>query len=182
MMTDLGIYSWYLECDKKLAILILERIILSIRIQNKLTTFFMVRFRKEAGYAISLCFNNKIRHIKINSREKSDAVEYSIDNERYFSSIVELVNFFSNHTLAEYFSDINSNLGKPYRQVLPDPNQLCLSNNEYFPAQNYLENKNQEIWLKKGHLYFLLEEFEYWSYVFDTNGLLGYVPKNLLKN
>ena len=182
MQTDLGIYSWYLEGDKKLAMVILERVILSIRVQDKTTTFFMVRFRKEAGYAISICFNNKIKHIKINAAIKSGTVDYTIDNERFFRSIVDLVNFFLENSLVEYFSDIKSNLGKPYREVLPDPAHLFLSKNEYFPGENYLENKNQEIWLKRGHFYFYLEEFEHWCYVFDTDGLLGYVPRNLLKN
>jgi len=82
----------------------------------------------------------------------------------------------------EYFSDIDSSLGKPYRSILPNPSNFFISIKEYLPENNYLENKNQEILLKKGETYFLLEEFEYWCYVFDSNGLLGYVPKKLLKN
>lgn len=171
--TDLDMYSWYLECDKKLALLILERIQF---LTNQESAFFMVRFRRESGYAISICFNRKMKHIKINSKNN----EYTIDNYRYFVSIDELVNFFMTNSLFDYFSDINTCLGKPYREILPEPVYSVMSANDYIPSQDYLENKNQEILLKKGHVYFFLQEFEHWSYVFNTEGLLGYVPKELL--
>lgn len=175
--TELEMYSWFLECDKKLALVILDRI--QIFSMSKVP-FFMVRFRKEAGYAISLCFNSKIRHIKINTIIKNDLVHYSIDNHRYFESIVELIDFFIKNSLVTYFPDINTTLGKPYREVLPEPSYWIVSQNDYSPVGDYLESKNQEILVKKGYDYFILKEYEYWIYVFNSDGLLGYVPNHLL--
>ena len=175
--TELEIYSWYLECDKNLALVILDRI------QNfsmSKVTFFMVRFRKEAGYAISISLNNKIRNIKINPIIKNDMIYYSIDNHRYFKSITELINFFIKNSLVTYFPDIDTTLGKPYREVLPEPSYWIISPNDYSPDGDYLESKNQEILVKKGSEYFVLQEYEHWVYVFNSDGLLGYVPKHLL--
>ncbi len=63
--------------------------------------------------------------------------------------------------------------------MLPEPLHKVVSRNEFVPPSEE-ENKNQEIRLHKGGLYFFLQEFEHWSYVFDENGLLGFVPKNML--
>ncbi len=78
-LNDLEAYSWYLNCDKKTAVIILERIRL---LTNTDVPFFMVRFRNEAGHAITVCFDGKIKHIRINSVVKLNGLQHTIDNNR----------------------------------------------------------------------------------------------------
>ncbi len=177
LLSDLEVYSWYLECDKKLALVIMDRIFL---LTNSEAPYFMVRFRKDAGHAITVCFEGKVKHIRINSVARLKSVEYTIDNSLYFASIVELIDYYMQNSLVEYFKDIDTSLGMPYREMLPEPVFRVVSPSEYAPEGDYLESRNQEIWLRRGCAYFYLQEFEHWSYVFNADGLLGYVPKKLL--
>jgi len=65
--------------------------------------------------------------------------------------------------------------------LLPEP-VFKVSKNEYRAAEgdDSLDSRNQEIGLRQDGVYFYLQEFEHWSYVFDEDALLGYVPKDLL--
>ena len=82
MHKGLAVYSWYLECDKKLALVIMERIRLLVN-REAAAPYFMVRFRRETGHEITVCFDGKVKHVRVNCVGKVNGrLEYTIDNSR----------------------------------------------------------------------------------------------------
>jgi guanine nucleotide exchange factor VAV len=134
---DLDEYPWFSPVDRNTADLILNRI-------HHLSTIFMVRFRQDGGYAISIKYNGTVDHIKINATDNIpinltnttvstddngpatsttiniDSQLFSID-QRNFSSIQGLVNFYKQNLLQENFPQLETTLGTAYREALPKP-------------------------------------------------------------
>uniref|UniRef100_A0A673ZNI5 Vav guanine nucleotide exchange factor 1 n=1 Tax=Salmo trutta TaxID=8032 RepID=A0A673ZNI5_SALTR len=73
---------------------------------------FLVRQKDGGEFAISLKFNMDIRHIKITSTEGL----YRINEKKAFKGLIELVEFYQQHSLKEYFKDVDTTLQTPFNQ------------------------------------------------------------------
>ncbi|CAF0764371.1 unnamed protein product [Brachionus calyciflorus] len=186
-------YQWYSPVDRYLADAILSRI------ANDLTeTIFMVRCRNEGGYAISIKHKGLIDHIKINihdiknfpltspiivsDSDESDSFThvYCIDQQHNFNSLVALVNYFSVHSLKDNFPQLETSLGIPFRKVLPPYISTGIARHDYNPSMNP-NNGGEQIDLKVGRKYFVLnKEANGWWRVYNSEGLIGYVPGSYL--
>ena len=99
---------------------------------------------------------------------------YSID-KRKFTSISDLVIFYSFNSLKECVRDFDAKLEYSFRDFFPKPKHTVIAKHDYAPAG---ENIQYQIEVVPNHKYFVLnDEDKCWYYVFDANGLLGYVPK-----
>lgn len=187
---------WFAAVDRITADLILNRI------QNfPAQTLFMVRCRQEGGYAISIKCNGLVDHIKINvtfldqlgntlgSRVSSMNLNgtaeptsyYSID-QRNFSSIVGLVNWYCQNTLKENFPQLETTLGVPYRDALPSAMSIAIAMHDYDPLTNP-NNTGEQIELRTGCTYFILnKEPNGWWRVYNSDGLIGYAPGGYLRD
>ncbi|XP_045067638.1 proto-oncogene vav isoform X4 [Coregonus clupeaformis] len=73
---------------------------------------FLVRQKDGGEFAISLKFNMDIRHIKITSTEGL----YRINEKKAFKGLIELVQFYQQHSLKEYFKEVDTTLQTPFNQ------------------------------------------------------------------
>ena len=109
-------------------------------------------------------------------------IYYSID-KRHFASVVDLVNFYKLNSLQEYFHDYDTTLGTSYREAMPRPIYTARALTDFVPnTENTANNNDQQIELKASLKYFVInEDNPNWCYVFNVNGLIGYVPRNYLE-
>ncbi|XP_059189767.1 proto-oncogene vav-like isoform X2 [Centropristis striata] len=82
---------------------------------------FLVRQKDGGEFAISIKFNMDIRHIKITSTEGL----YRINEKKAFKGLIELIKFYQQNSLKEYFKDVDTTLRTPYKQ----PEQSSSPNN-----------------------------------------------------
>lgn len=196
------IYSWFLKCERDKAETILNRL------NSEEDTIFMIRFRKESGFALSLKFKNKIKHLKINltymnprnlkshaegqfkfylvTKEFLDSEDrnqeevasfYSID-VRHFMSLPELVDFYKQNSFEDYFPDIRTTIGKPYREAYTSPIHTVIAISNYTPGNQ----TNMHLDLIKDQMYFVLfKANDDIFYLVDRDGFSGYAPKKYLK-
>ncbi|KAK1886177.1 Proto-oncovav [Dissostichus eleginoides] len=93
---------------------------------------FLVRQKDGGEFAISIKFNMDIRHIKITS---TDGL-YRINEKKAFKGIIEMIQFYQQNSLKEYFKDVDTTLLTPFKQ----PEQSNLSNNAQNATQNATPN------------------------------------------
>ncbi|CAK6972783.1 proto-oncogene vav-like [Scomber scombrus] len=82
---------------------------------------FLVRQKDGGEFAISIKFNMDIRHIKITSTEGL----YRINDKKAFKGLIEMIQFYQQNSLKEYFKDVDTTLCTPFKQ----PEQSNSSNN-----------------------------------------------------
>uniref|UniRef100_A0A8C4HLR4 Osteoclast-stimulating factor 1 n=1 Tax=Dicentrarchus labrax TaxID=13489 RepID=A0A8C4HLR4_DICLA len=73
---------------------------------------FLVRQKDGGEFAISIKFNMDIRHIKITSAEGL----YRINEKKAFKGLIEMIQFYQQNSLKEYFKDVDTTLRTPYKQ------------------------------------------------------------------
>uniref|UniRef100_A0A3P9C6A2 Osteoclast-stimulating factor 1 n=1 Tax=Maylandia zebra TaxID=106582 RepID=A0A3P9C6A2_9CICH len=73
---------------------------------------FLVRQKDGGEYAISIKFNMDIRHIKITSSEGL----YRINDKKAFKELVEMIQYYQQTSLKEYFKDLDTTLCIPFKQ------------------------------------------------------------------
>uniref|UniRef100_A0A669AXE6 Osteoclast-stimulating factor 1 n=1 Tax=Oreochromis niloticus TaxID=8128 RepID=A0A669AXE6_ORENI len=78
---------------------------------------FLVRQKDGGEYAISIKFNMDIRHIKITSSEGL----YRINDKKAFKGLIEMIQYYQQTSLKEYFKDLDTTLCIPFKQ----PEQNC---------------------------------------------------------
>ncbi|XP_074485801.1 proto-oncogene vav isoform X1 [Sebastes fasciatus] len=73
---------------------------------------FLVRQKDGGEFAISIKFNMDIRHIKITSTEGL----YRINEKKAFKGLIEMIQFYQQNSLKEYFKDVDTTLCTPFKQ------------------------------------------------------------------
>lgn len=75
---------------------------------NRKNSTYLVRHRGHNSneYAISIKYNNEVKHIKILTKDG----HFQIAENRRFSSIMELIEYYKHHSLKEGFRTLDTNL------------------------------------------------------------------------
>uniref|UniRef100_A0A3P8U6M3 Vav 3 guanine nucleotide exchange factor b n=1 Tax=Amphiprion percula TaxID=161767 RepID=A0A3P8U6M3_AMPPE len=76
---------------------------------------YLVRHRSKecTEYAISIKFNDKVKHIKILTKDGG----FYIAESRLFKTVLDLVEYYRQHSLKEGFSSLDTTLQVPYREL-----------------------------------------------------------------
>ncbi|XP_007423487.2 guanine nucleotide exchange factor VAV3 [Python bivittatus] len=92
----------------------MERLQAEAELINRENSTYLVRYRtKESGeYAISIKYNNEVKHIRIFTRE----CFFHIAENRKFRSLMELVEYYKHHSLKEGFRSLDTTLQYPYKE------------------------------------------------------------------
>nr|XP_033772296.1 guanine nucleotide exchange factor VAV3 isoform X2 [Geotrypetes seraphini] len=98
--------SWYAGA--------MERLQAEAELMDKVNSTYLVRYRtKESGeYAISIKYNNDVKHIKILTRDGL----FLITENRKFKSLMELVEYYKHQSLKEGFRSLDTTLQFPYKE------------------------------------------------------------------
>ncbi len=180
VLNNLNNYPWYAPVDRNMADMILRRIPTPVS-----TTIYMLREKKERYYAISIKHRGVINHIKVEIQYVPAGLNhkmmYSIDKQQHFNSLPELVQFYSVNLLIDNFARLDTTLGIPYKNVLPTSISVAAALYDYTPEINSAI-WDEQIELKKGQSYYVIvkDVNGLWK-VFNSFGLIGYVPGSYLK-
>ncbi|XP_041824187.1 guanine nucleotide exchange factor VAV3 isoform X1 [Melanotaenia boesemani] len=92
----------------------LERFQAEAELINRVNSTYLVRHRSKefTEYAISIKYNNDVKHIKILTKEGY----YYIAENKKFKSILELIEYYKHHSLREGFKSLDTTLQFPYRE------------------------------------------------------------------
>ncbi|XP_056112970.1 guanine nucleotide exchange factor VAV3b isoform X1 [Rhinichthys klamathensis goyatoka] len=76
---------------------------------------YLVRYRSRESreYAISIKYNNDVKHIKILTKEGL----FYIAESRTFKTVLELVEYYKQHSLKEGFRTLDTTLQMPYKEL-----------------------------------------------------------------
>uniref|UniRef100_A0AAQ4RQJ7 Vav 3 guanine nucleotide exchange factor b n=1 Tax=Gasterosteus aculeatus aculeatus TaxID=481459 RepID=A0AAQ4RQJ7_GASAC len=76
---------------------------------------YLVRHRSKecTEYAISIKFNDKVKHIKILTKDGC----FYIAESQLFKTVLDLVEYYRRHSLKEGFSSLDTNLQVPFREL-----------------------------------------------------------------
>ncbi|KAM9720016.1 guanine nucleotide exchange factor VAV3-like isoform 2-T2 [Menidia menidia] len=93
----------------------MERYQAELELQDRGNSTYLIRHRsKECNeYAISIKFNDKVKHIKILTKDGG----FYIAESRLFKTVLDLVEYYKQHSLKEGFSSFDTTLQVPYREV-----------------------------------------------------------------
>ncbi|KAM6971620.1 guanine nucleotide exchange factor VAV3 [Tautogolabrus adspersus] len=92
----------------------MERLQAEAELLNRVNSTYLVRHRSKeyTEYAISIKYNNDVKHIKILTK---DGCFYIAENKK-FRSILELIEYYKHHSLREGFRSLDTTLQFPYRE------------------------------------------------------------------
>uniref|UniRef100_A0A8C6T0B1 Vav guanine nucleotide exchange factor 3 n=1 Tax=Neogobius melanostomus TaxID=47308 RepID=A0A8C6T0B1_9GOBI len=92
----------------------MERFQAEAELINRVNSTYLVRHRSKefTEYAISIKYNNDVKHIKILTKEGC----FHIAENKKFRSIVELIEYYKHHSLREGFRSLDTTLQFPYRE------------------------------------------------------------------
>ncbi|XP_047223544.1 guanine nucleotide exchange factor VAV3-like isoform X3 [Girardinichthys multiradiatus] len=92
---------------------LMERHQAEVELMDRGNSTYLVRHRsKECNeYAISIKFNDKVKHIKILTKDGC----FYIAESQLFKTVLDLVEYYKQHSLKEGFSSLDTTLQVPYR-------------------------------------------------------------------
>uniref|UniRef100_UPI0037E80E7A guanine nucleotide exchange factor VAV3 isoform X2 n=1 Tax=Semicossyphus pulcher TaxID=241346 RepID=UPI0037E80E7A len=92
----------------------MERLQAEAELINRGNSTYLVRHRSRefTEYAISIKYNNDVKHIKILTKEGC----FHIAENKKFRSILELIEYYKHHSLREGFRSLDTTLQFPYRE------------------------------------------------------------------
>ncbi|KAL1006671.1 hypothetical protein UPYG_G00075180 [Umbra pygmaea] len=92
----------------------MERLQAEAELINRGNSTYLVRHRSRefTEYAISIKYNNDVKHIKILTRDGC----FHIAENKKFRSISELIEYYKHHSLREGFRSLDTTLQFPYRE------------------------------------------------------------------
>ncbi|KAG9483272.1 hypothetical protein GDO78_009289, partial [Eleutherodactylus coqui] len=91
----------------------MERVQAEVELMNRENSTYLVRHRTKEirEYAISIKYNNEVKHIKILTRDGF----FRIAENRKFKSLMELVEYYKHQSLREGFRSLDTTLLFPYK-------------------------------------------------------------------
>uniref|UniRef100_A0AAQ4RH97 Vav guanine nucleotide exchange factor 3 n=1 Tax=Gasterosteus aculeatus aculeatus TaxID=481459 RepID=A0AAQ4RH97_GASAC len=92
----------------------MERLQAEAELINRVNSTYLVRHRSReyTEYAVSIKYNNDVKHIKILTK---DGCFYIAENKK-FRSILELIEYYKHHSLREGFRSLDTTLKFPYQE------------------------------------------------------------------
>uniref|UniRef100_A0A8C5HB04 Vav guanine nucleotide exchange factor 3 n=1 Tax=Gouania willdenowi TaxID=441366 RepID=A0A8C5HB04_GOUWI len=93
----------------------MERLQAETELINRVSSTYLVRHRSKeiTEYAISIKYNNDVKHIKILAKDGC----FHIAENKKFGSIFELIEYYKRHSLREGFRSLDTTLQFPYREA-----------------------------------------------------------------
>ncbi|XP_054481555.1 guanine nucleotide exchange factor VAV3-like isoform X2 [Anoplopoma fimbria] len=93
----------------------MERYQAEVELLDRENSTYLVRHRSKecTEYAISIKFKDKVKHIKILTKDCC----FYIAESRLFKTVQDLVDYYKQHSLKEGFSSLDTTLQLPYREL-----------------------------------------------------------------
>ncbi|UYV68340.1 VAV2 [Cordylochernes scorpioides] len=102
-------YEWFVG--------IMDRDEATVKLKDLPSGTFLLRIspKQNGGYAISLIYNNQIKHMRVCCTD--DGHLYYLSRSKYFKSIAELILWYKENSLAESFECLHTTLAIPFKRA-----------------------------------------------------------------
>uniref|UniRef100_A0A7N6BS31 Osteoclast-stimulating factor 1 n=1 Tax=Anabas testudineus TaxID=64144 RepID=A0A7N6BS31_ANATE len=143
---------------------------------------FLVRQKDGGEFAISIKFNMDIRHIRITSTEGL----YRINEKKAFKGIIEMVQYYQQNSLKEYFKDVDTTLRTPFKQPeqsnSPKPPAYKKDNFGVARARyDFSARDRSEVSLREGDTIKILKKGSSGWWKGEVYGRVGLFPANYVE-
>uniref|UniRef100_A0A8C6PD24 Vav 3 guanine nucleotide exchange factor b n=1 Tax=Nothobranchius furzeri TaxID=105023 RepID=A0A8C6PD24_NOTFU len=164
---------------------LMERYQAELELMDRDNSTYLVRHRsKELNeYAISIKFNDKVKHIKILTKDGC----FYVAESRLFKTVLDLVEYYKEHSLKEGFSSLDTTLQVPYRE-LSNGNIFC-SFSVFSPRvvgvavarYDFCSKDIQELTLQKGDIIRIYTKMPNGWWKGEVDGRVGWFPSTYVE-
>ncbi|XP_042573923.1 guanine nucleotide exchange factor VAV3-like isoform X4 [Cyprinus carpio] len=143
---------------------------------------YLVRYRSRESreYAISIKYNNDVKHIKILTKEGC----FYIAESRTFKTVLELVEYYKQHSLKEGFRNLDTTLQVPYKELgsglapaVLTPRVLGIALARY----DFSSRDTRELSLQVGNLVKIYIKCTNGWWKGEVNGQVGWFPSSYVE-
>uniref|UniRef100_A0A3Q2CX39 Osteoclast-stimulating factor 1 n=1 Tax=Cyprinodon variegatus TaxID=28743 RepID=A0A3Q2CX39_CYPVA len=149
---------------------LMERYQAEVELMDRENSTYLVRHRsKECNeYAISIKFNDKVKHIKILTKDGC----FYIAESRLFKSVLELVEYYKQHSLKEGFSSLDTTLQIPYRELTNGNMVVGIAVARY----DFSSRDTRELSLQQGDIIRIYTKMSNGWWRGEVDGQVGWFP------
>ncbi|CAL8279263.1 unnamed protein product [Lota lota] len=167
----------------------LERSQAEVELLNCENSTFLVRHRSKESteYAISIKFNDEVKHIKILTKEGC----FYIAETRLFKSLLDLVEYYKDNSLREGFRSLDTTLQVPYRGPTNEnaPRPLTQASTIFSPRvvgtavarYDFSSRDTRELSLVEGDVVKIYAKMSNGWWRGDVNGRVGWFPSTYVE-
>uniref|UniRef100_H2U1H6 Vav 3 guanine nucleotide exchange factor b n=1 Tax=Takifugu rubripes TaxID=31033 RepID=H2U1H6_TAKRU len=136
----------------------MERCQAELELSDRDNSTFLVRHRSKecTEYALSIKFNDKVKHIKILTKDGC----FYIAESRLFKTVADLVEYYKQYSLKEGFRGLDTTLQVPYREPSEENRSITKAGSVFSPRvmavavarYDFASRDTQELSLLKGDI------------------------------
>ncbi|CAJ1072620.1 guanine nucleotide exchange factor VAV3-like isoform X1 [Xyrichtys novacula] len=150
---------------------------------------YLVRHRSKecTEYAISIKFNEKVKHIKILTKDGC----FYIAESRLFKTVMDLVEYYKQHSLKEGFSSLDTTLQIPYRELSNGnvPRAITRAGSMFSPRvvgiavarYDFCSRDTRELSLLQGDIIKIYTKMSNGWWKGEINGRVGWFPSTYVE-
>uniref|UniRef100_A0A8C6PEZ0 Vav 3 guanine nucleotide exchange factor b n=1 Tax=Nothobranchius furzeri TaxID=105023 RepID=A0A8C6PEZ0_NOTFU len=176
---DYSAYLWFAG--------LMERYQAELELMDRDNSTYLVRHRsKELNeYAISIKFNDKVKHIKILTKDGC----FYVAESRLFKTVLDLVEYYKEHSLKEGFSSLDTTLQVPYRELSNGNMPKAITKVLFSPRvvgvavarYDFCSKDIQELTLQKGDIIRIYTKMPNGWWKGEVDGRVGWFPSTYVE-
>uniref|UniRef100_A0A4W6F374 Vav 3 guanine nucleotide exchange factor b n=1 Tax=Lates calcarifer TaxID=8187 RepID=A0A4W6F374_LATCA len=167
----------------------MERYQAEVELLDRGNSTYLVRHRSKecTEYAISIKFNDKIKHIKILTKDGC----FYIAESRLFKTVLDLVEYYKQHSLKEGFSSLDTTLQVPYRELSNGniPRAITKAGSVFSPRvvgvavarYDFCSRDTRELSLLQGDIIKIYTKMSSGWWKGEVNGRVGWFPSTYVE-
>ncbi|XP_029971415.1 guanine nucleotide exchange factor VAV3-like isoform X1 [Salarias fasciatus] len=167
----------------------MERYQAEVELLDRGNSTYLVRHRSKecTEYAISIKFNDKVKHIKILTKDGG----FYIAETRLFKTVLDLVEYYKQHSLKEGFSSLDTTLQVPYRELSNGnmPKAITKVGSVFSPRvvgnavarYNFCSRDTQELSLLQGDVIKIYTKMPNGWWKGEIDGRVGWFPSTYVE-
>uniref|UniRef100_A0A4W6F5Q5 Vav 3 guanine nucleotide exchange factor b n=1 Tax=Lates calcarifer TaxID=8187 RepID=A0A4W6F5Q5_LATCA len=165
----------------------MERYQAEVELLDRGNSTYLVRHRSKecTEYAISIKFNDKIKHIKILTKDGC----FYIAESRLFKTVLDLVEYYKQHSLKEGFSSLDTTLQVPYRELSNGNIPRAITKAVFSPRvvgvavarYDFCSRDTRELSLLQGDIIKIYTKMSSGWWKGEVNGRVGWFPSTYVE-
>uniref|UniRef100_A0A8C9YTE4 Vav 3 guanine nucleotide exchange factor b n=1 Tax=Sander lucioperca TaxID=283035 RepID=A0A8C9YTE4_SANLU len=167
----------------------MERYQAEVELLDRGSSTYLVRHRSKecTEYAISIKFNDKVKHIKILTKDGC----FYIAESRLFKTVLDLVEYYKQHSLKEGFSSLDTTLQVPYRELSNGnmPNAITKAGSVFSPRvvgiavarYDFCSRDTRELSLLQGDIIKIYTKMSNGWWKGEVDGRMGWFPSTYVE-
>uniref|UniRef100_A0A8C4ICH5 Vav 3 guanine nucleotide exchange factor b n=1 Tax=Dicentrarchus labrax TaxID=13489 RepID=A0A8C4ICH5_DICLA len=165
----------------------MERYQAEVELLDRGNSTYLVRHRSKecTEYAISIKFNDKVKHIKILTKDGC----FYIAETRLFKTVLDLVEYYKQYSLKEGFSSLDTTLQIPYRELsngnMPRAITKAGSAYQYFgiavARYDFCSRDTRELSLQQGDIIKIYTKMYNGWWKGEVDGMVGWFPSTYVE-